>query len=232
MSRNSAATAVSRLLDIEPGTVGSEDVIDAVGELSGMIAGGLQNRLADQGLPSFDISLPEVSVDEVSNGAAMVIPFEGPGETVFVELSVTGACETATTDADAAGLLAAFSRRNLLVVDDSAVMRRCVLRALREAGIRVDEVFEAGDGGEALEILRWRPVDLVLCDVDMPIVDGFELVRRARRRDPPVEVPIIMVTTEGREDRIREALSSGVQGYVVKPFTAEDLKEALTGVGI
>ena len=122
--------------------------------------------------------------------------------------------------------------RNVLIVDDSAVMRKIVMRALRQADIGVEQVYEAGDGGEALEVLAQNHVDLILSDVNMPNVDGFEFVRRARNQEPPIEAPIVMVTTEGSEDRVREALSSGVQGYVVKPFTADDLKEALTGVGI
>ena len=122
--------------------------------------------------------------------------------------------------------------RNVLIVDDSAVMRKIVMRALRQADIGVDQIYEAGDGGEALEVLSQQHVDLILSAVNMPNVDGFEFVRRARSQEPPVEVPIVMVTTEGSEDRVRDALASGVQGYVVKPFTADDLKEALAGVGL
>ena len=122
--------------------------------------------------------------------------------------------------------------RNVLIVDDSAVMRKIVMRALRQADIGVEQVYEAGDGGEALEVLAKQHVDLILSDVNMPNVDGFEFVRRARSQTPPIDVPIVMVTTEGSEDRVKEALSSGVQGYVVKPFTADDLRDALAGVGI
>jgi two-component system chemotaxis response regulator CheY len=122
--------------------------------------------------------------------------------------------------------------RNVLIVDDSAVMRKIVMRALRQADVQVNQVFEAGDGGEALEVLSREHVDLILSDVNMPNVDGFEFVKRARGQEPPIEAPIVMVTTEGSEDRVRDALANGVQGYVVKPFTADDLKSALAGVGI
>ena len=120
--------------------------------------------------------------------------------------------------------------RNILIVDDSAVMRKIVMRTLRQAGVQVDQVFEAGDGGEALDVVNQEDIHLVLSDVNMPNVDGFEFVRQARGQD--FSAPIIMVTTEGSEDRVRDALESGVQGYVVKPFTADDLKEALAGVGL
>ncbi len=120
--------------------------------------------------------------------------------------------------------------RNILIVDDSAVMRKIVMRTLRQAGVQVDQVFEAGDGGEALDVVNQEEIHLVLSDVNMPNVDGFEFVRQARGQD--FAAPIIMVTTEGSEDRVRDALESGVQGYVVKPFTADDLKEALAGVGL
>ncbi len=119
---------------------------------------------------------------------------------------------------------------NVLIVDDSAVMRKIVMRTLRQAGVQVDQVFEAGDGGEALDVVTKEEINLVLSDVNMPNVDGFEFVRQARGQD--FGAPIIMVTTEGSEDRVRDALESGVQGYVVKPFTADDLKEALAGVGL
>jgi two-component system, chemotaxis family, chemotaxis protein CheY len=122
--------------------------------------------------------------------------------------------------------------RNVLIVDDSAVMRKIIMRSLRQANVQVDQIFEAGDGAEGLKVLAEQSVDLVLSDVNMPNVDGFEFVRRARSQTPPIDVPIVMVTTEGSEDRVKEALSSGVQGYVVKPFTADDLREALAGVGI
>ncbi len=122
--------------------------------------------------------------------------------------------------------------RNVLIVDDSAVMRKIVMRALRQANVQVDQIYEAGDGAEALDVLAENSVDLVLSDVNMPNVDGFEFVRRARSQTPPLDVPIVMVTTEGSEDRVKEALSAGVQGYVVKPFTADDIREVLASVGI
>ncbi len=122
--------------------------------------------------------------------------------------------------------------RNVLIVDDSAVMRKIVMRSLRQANVQIDQVFEAGDGAEALEVLSKESVDLILSDVNMPNVDGFEFVRRARAQTPPIDAPIVMVTTEGSEDRVKEALATGVQGYVVKPFTADDLRDALAGVGI
>ncbi len=120
--------------------------------------------------------------------------------------------------------------RNVLIVDDSAVMRKIVMRTLRQTGVQVDQVFEAGDGAEALDVVVQEEVHLVLSDVNMPNMDGFQFVRKARGQE--FAAPIIMVTTEGSEDRVKEALSFGVQGYVVKPFTANDLREALAGVGL
>lgn len=120
--------------------------------------------------------------------------------------------------------------RNVLIVDDSAVMRKIVMRTLRQADVHVDQIFEAGDGAEALDVVSKESVQLVLSDVNMPNMDGFEFVKQARSRD--FASPIVMVTTEGSEDRVKDALASGVQGYVVKPFTADDLKEALAGIGL
>ena len=115
----------------------------------------------------------------------------------------------------------------IMIVDDSASLRQVVGIALKGAGY---DVIEACDGKDALSKLTGQKVHLIVSDVNMPNMDGFEFVRTARGQD--FGAPIIMVTTEGSEDRVRDALESGVQGYVVKPFTADDLKEALAGVGL
>ena len=104
-------------------------------------------------------------------------------------------------------------------------MRKIVERSLRQAGIELQEVFEAGNGAEALQSLNDHPVDLVLCDINMPVMDGLEFVRRAATIDSAKGVPIIMITTEGSESHVVQALSAGARGYIRKPFTAEQVKE-------
>ncbi len=113
-----------------------------------------------------------------------------------------------------------------LIVDDSSVMRKIVERSLRQAGVDLSEVVEAGNGQEALNALGSRPVDLILSDINMPVMDGLEFVRRLRDQNR-TDIPIIMVTTEGSESNVMEALSLGARGYIRKPFTAEQVKEHL-----
>jgi two-component system, chemotaxis family, chemotaxis protein CheY len=114
---------------------------------------------------------------------------------------------------------------SILIVDDSSVMRKIVERALRQAGLALKNVFEAGHGVEALEILRKEKVALILSDINMPNMDGLEFLRQLRSHDLANEVPVVMITTESSEDHVREALVAGAQGYIRKPFTAEQVKD-------
>jgi len=112
-----------------------------------------------------------------------------------------------------------------LIVDDSSVMRKIVERSLRQAGIDLEKVVEAGNGAEALGVLRDNPVDLILCDINMPVMDGLEFVRQIGSVESAKGVPIVMITTEGSESHVVQALSSGARGYIRKPFTPDQVKE-------
>jgi two-component system chemotaxis response regulator CheY len=122
-------------------------------------------------------------------------------------------------------VIAGMSKIRALIVDDSSVMRKIVERSLRQAGIELEQVFEASNGADALETLRDHSVDLVLCDINMPVMDGLEFVRRATITKSAKDVPIVMITTEGSESHVVQALSCGARGYIRKPFTAEQVKE-------
>jgi two-component system chemotaxis response regulator CheY len=117
---------------------------------------------------------------------------------------------------------------NVLIVDDSSTMRKIITRSLRQAGFEVDEIFEAGDGIEGLSALDANKVDLILSDINMPNMDGLEFVRTVRGKG--CKVPIVMITTEGGEDVINEALAGGANGSIRKPFTPEQLQEKLGGL--
>lgn len=118
-----------------------------------------------------------------------------------------------------------MSEISALIVDDSSVMRKIVERALRQAGLTIASVFEASSGVEALEVLRRQRVNLILSDINMPNMDGLEFLRQLRAQDLAPDVPVLMITTEGSEDHVREAIVAGAQGYIRKPFTAEQVKE-------
>lgn len=112
-----------------------------------------------------------------------------------------------------------------LIVDDSSVMRKIVERSLRQAGIELQQVVEAGNGAEALGVLGTTKVDLILSDINMPVMDGLEFVRQLQALEQAKDTPVIMITTEGSESNVLEALSLGARGYIRKPFTPDQVKE-------
>jgi two-component system, chemotaxis family, chemotaxis protein CheY len=118
----------------------------------------------------------------------------------------------------------------VLIVDDSSVMRKIVERSLRQAGIEIAKVFEAGNGAEALAVLSETKVDLILCDINMPVMDGLEFVRLLPGVENAKGVPVVMITTEGSESHVVQALSAGARGYLRKPFTADQVKEHILPV--
>jgi two-component system, chemotaxis family, chemotaxis protein CheY len=118
----------------------------------------------------------------------------------------------------------------ILVVDDSSTVRQQVSHALLEAGF---EVVEARDGHEGLETLKKTPdLALVICDVNMPHMDGIQMVTQAKQDPAHADLPIVMLTTEGQPALIRQAKEAGASGWIVKPFNPERLIAAarkLTG---
>ena len=113
----------------------------------------------------------------------------------------------------------------VLIVDDSSVMRKIVERALRQAELELDAVFEAGNGNEGLEMLAAKQVELILSDINMPSMDGLEFLRQLRSKKLASGVPVVMITTESSEEHVKQAIQAGAQGYIRKPFTAEQVKE-------
>jgi two-component system, chemotaxis family, chemotaxis protein CheY len=114
---------------------------------------------------------------------------------------------------------------SVLIVDDSSTMRKIITRSLRQAGFDLEVITEAGDGHEGLSALEKVTVDLILSDINMPNMDGLEFVKRVRARG--IMTPIVMITTEGGEDVIRDAMSSGASSSIRKPFTPAHLQEKL-----
>ena len=112
-----------------------------------------------------------------------------------------------------------------LIVDDSSVMRKIVERSLRQAGVELEKVVEASNGAEALTALNDNAVDLILCDINMPVMDGLEFVKQIAGVENAKGVPVVMITTEGSESHVVQALSAGARGYIRKPFTPDQLKE-------
>lgn len=116
---------------------------------------------------------------------------------------------------------------NVLIVDDSAALRKILQRVLRQAEIPLGNLYEAGDGVQALEAMKANSVDLVLSDINMPNMDGLQLLAQIRANSQWQDVRVIMITTEGNQARVMEAVGLGAAGYVRKPFTADQIKEKL-----
>ena len=112
----------------------------------------------------------------------------------------------------------------VLIVDDSSVMRKMIEHSLRNAGIQIRQVLGASDGLEALSVLKVKSVDLILCDINMPVMDGLEFVKQLSGVTNAKGVPVVMITTEGSEAHVVQAISCGARGYIRKPFTAEEVK--------
>ncbi|SFR97576.1 response regulator receiver protein [Granulicella pectinivorans] len=112
----------------------------------------------------------------------------------------------------------------ILIVDDSAMMRKVVLRTLKMAGVDYDNVLEARDGAEGLAMLKEHRVDLIMCDINMPVMGGLEMIEAIKAQELARGVPIVMVTTEGSEVQVRQAILAGARGYIRKPFTVEHIE--------
>ena len=119
---------------------------------------------------------------------------------------------------------------DVLIVDDSAAIRKILQRVLRQTDIPIGDVLEAGDGVEALKQLNDRHVHLILSDINMPNMDGLQLLAQLKHSDKWKSVPFVMVTTEGGQGKVIEAVQLGAAGYVRKPFTADQIKEKLSGL--
>jgi two-component system chemotaxis response regulator CheY len=119
---------------------------------------------------------------------------------------------------------------DVLIVDDSAAIRKILQRVLRQADVPIGTVFEAGDGIEALATLRKEKIGLVLSDINMPNMDGLEFLTKVKAEEIWKDLPIIMVSTEGSQNKVLEAVERGAAGYVRKPFTADQIKEKLAGL--
>jgi two-component system chemotaxis response regulator CheY len=119
---------------------------------------------------------------------------------------------------------------DVLVVDDSAAIRKILQRVLRQTGMAIRTIHEAGDGQEALDLLNAHRVQLVLTDINMPKMDGLQLLAAMKASERWRDVPVVMITTEGGEMKVSEAVKLGAAGYVRKPFTADQIKEKLAGI--
>ena len=113
----------------------------------------------------------------------------------------------------------------VLVVDDFSTMRRIVRNILRQLGF--NNVVEADDGSTAWEVLNREKIDFVVSDWNMPTMTGIELLRKVRSSEQFADLPFLMVTAEAQQENIIEAVQAKVSNYIVKPFTADTMKQKI-----
>jgi two-component system chemotaxis response regulator CheY len=117
---------------------------------------------------------------------------------------------------------------HILIVDDSILMRTALKRTIDMVGIEIASITEAGNGKEALEVLENNPVDLILTDLNMPEMNGVELVHFLKESSEYSNIPVIVITTESSTVRIEELQEAGILDYLHKPFTPEEFRETIT----
>lgn len=118
----------------------------------------------------------------------------------------------------------------LLVVDDSFTMRKMLVRSLRLAGMKFDDVLEANDGLEALSMIGGDPPDLIICDINMPKLDGLKFLAAVRKQHKSERVKMVILTSKAAKTTEANAMRAGCNGFFAKPFVAEELAEKLEAI--
>jgi two-component system, chemotaxis family, chemotaxis protein CheY len=119
---------------------------------------------------------------------------------------------------------------DVLIVDDSRSMRKVIWKILRLLGFELGECLEASNGQEALEILEGNGVDLVLSDVNMPVMDGLGFIRSLKEKGLCRDTPVVFITTEANEGRLKQLMDLGASGYIRKPFRPEEMGAFLSRI--
>jgi len=119
---------------------------------------------------------------------------------------------------------------NVLIVDDSSSMRAVIKKTIKVSGFNVGQFLTAADGRDALEVLKEEWVDLVLTDINMPNMNGMELLKKMKEDEILKTIPVVMVTTEGSKKIIQESMALGAYGFIKKPFKPEDIRNSLNSI--
>jgi len=119
---------------------------------------------------------------------------------------------------------------NLLIVDDSNSMRTVVKKIVGLTGLEVNQILEADNGRKALDVLGGSWVDVVILDINMPEMNGLELLQRMNEEPLMKSIPVLMMTTEASEAHMKTAFDLGAKGFIRKPFVPEELRKTLLAV--
>lgn len=112
---------------------------------------------------------------------------------------------------------------NFLIVDDSPVMRKVIIKTVKLSGVDIGDMYEAGNGIEGLEEARNNWVDLILTDINMPEMDGITFIKKLKEDEVLKSIPVIVISTEGRDEVVKEAMAYGANDYITKPFRPEEI---------
>ena len=118
----------------------------------------------------------------------------------------------------------------VMIVDDSAAMRQFIARVLALSGLEVGSCIQASNGQEALELLRTDWIDIVLTDINMPVMNGEQLVCQMKADEVMRTIPVLVVSTDCSEHRVQRMMSLGAKGYVKKPFSPELLRKSMEDI--
>lgn len=116
----------------------------------------------------------------------------------------------------------------ILIVDDSTLTRAAIKRIIDMIGVDIQDIYEAGNGIEAFEILGNTTIDLVLADLNMPDMGGVELVHKMKETESMADVPVVVVSTESSTTRVKQLIEDGIKDFLHKPFTPEEFRTVIT----
>ena len=119
---------------------------------------------------------------------------------------------------------------SILIVDDSLPMRSVIKKTFKAAGYGNAEFHEAADGKQAIEFMETSWIDIVLTDYNMPVMNGLEFIKTIKSKELLKDIPVVVISTEGNETKIKEFMDSGAAGYITKPFTPETIRDLITNI--
>jgi len=119
---------------------------------------------------------------------------------------------------------------NILIVDDSMVTRAVLKKTIKMAEIPINEIYQAANGQLALDVLANNSVDIILADLNMPVMNGMEMTAKILANPKTKDIPIVVISTEASTSRIDELRAEGIKGYIHKPFTPEKVRDELNAV--
>ncbi|MCP4111164.1 MAG: response regulator [Desulfobacteraceae bacterium] len=118
---------------------------------------------------------------------------------------------------------------NVLIVDDSGVMRAMILKSMRMSGLQLGEVHQAGNGQEGLDALEEHWIDLVVVDINMPVMNGEEMIDRMKENREFADIPIVVISTEGSKSRLERLKQKGA-AFIHKPFSPETIRDTVRSI--